>query len=113
MACQPLWKNNFIHVNNKCVFYKTWYKKGIIVINDLLDDNGNFLSFDLFRMKYDLKANFLQYIGIRGAIRAGYDIKENLVKVKQPLRPDTISLICKYKKGCSHIYALFQEYDKP
>ena len=32
--------------------------------------------------------------------------------MEQPLRPDIISLICKYSKGCSHIYSLFQAHEK-
>ena len=36
------------------VIYKSWYKKGIIVINDLLENDGNFLSFNSFKVKFDV-----------------------------------------------------------
>ena len=108
VACQPLWKNNLIQVNNSCLFYKSWYKKGLIVINDLLENDGTFLSFNSFMIKYNVKANFLQYFGICEAIKYGYNMKNNIDKMEQPLRPDAIALICKFSKGCSHIYSLFQ-----
>ena len=102
VACQPLWKNDFI---------KSWYKKGIIVINDLLENDGNFLSFNSFKVKFDVTVNFLQYFGICKAIKSGYIIIQNTInKIEQPLRP--ISLICKYSKGCSHIYSSFQANEK-
>ena len=108
VACQPLWKNNFIQVDNACLFYKSWYKKGLIVINYLLENDGTYLSFNSFMVKYNVKANFLQYFGICEAIRFGYNMKNNIDKIEQPLRPDAISLICKFSKGYSHIYSLFQ-----
>ena len=112
VACQPLWKNDFIKVNNACMLYKSWYKKGIIVINDLLENDGNFLSFNSFKVKFDVTVNFLQYFGICKAIKSGYNIQTTINKMEQPLRPDTIALICKYSKGCSHIYSLFQANEK-
>ena len=54
-------------------------------------------------VKYNVKANFLQYFGICEAIKFGYNFKNNIDKMEQPLRPDAISLICKFSKGCSHI----------
>ena len=112
VSCQPLWKNNYIQVNNECVFYKSWYDKGITVVNDLLEDDGTFLTFNSFKQKYDLNVNFLQYFGMREAIKKGYDKRNAFEKMDQPLRPDIISLISKYKKGCSHIYSTFLARDK-
>lgn len=107
ISCQPLWKNSYIQVNNRCVFYKSWYDKGISVVNDLLEDDGTFLTLNSFIQKYDLYINFIQYYGIREAIKKGYDIRGAIKKMEQPLRLDTISLISKYRKGCSHIYSSF------
>ena len=80
IACQPLWKNNFIQIDNACLFYKSWYKKGLIVINDLLENDGTFLSFNSFMIKYNVKVNFLQYFGICEAIKSGYNMKNKLEK---------------------------------
>ena len=38
----PIWYNSHIRVGMKTLFIKGWYKKGVKVINDFLDDNGNF-----------------------------------------------------------------------
>lgn len=43
-----IWYNSYIRVGMKILFIKSWYKKGVKVINDFLDDNGNFLLYVSF-----------------------------------------------------------------
>ena len=50
-ANQVLWFNPFIKINENVIFYKLWSQKGVDFIKDLLDDNGNFLSFTSFLQK--------------------------------------------------------------
>ena len=37
--------------------------KGVSRISDILDEEGNFLSFPEFKKKYKIKTNFLRYFG--------------------------------------------------
>ena len=110
--CQPLWKNSLICIDNKSILYNSWYKNGIMFINDLLNDDGGFLTFDTFKLKWEVNVNFLQYFGMCEAIKCGYNRPMDLFKIDQPLRPDTISLVCKFNKGCSHIYTHLLNYKK-
>ena len=43
---EPLWFINtrYIKVQNKFVFYKQMYLKGLCIVCDLLNSDGNFLS---------------------------------------------------------------------
>ena len=41
---QPLWNNVSIKVDNKLVYYKSWYSKNLRHIDDLVDESGVFLS---------------------------------------------------------------------
>ena len=34
LANKPIWMNNDIKVGGNCVFYKHWYRNGIVFIND-------------------------------------------------------------------------------
>ena len=43
LLSQPLWNNVFIKIENKSVFYKTWYLKNLRYINDLVDEFGVFM----------------------------------------------------------------------
>lgn len=71
------------------VFLKTWIDQGIYCVRHLLDDMGNFLSYEAFLEKYEnINTNFLTFRGVIQAIKAfqtkiniqpiaRYKIKEN------------------------------------
>jgi hypothetical protein len=42
----PLWMNKTIKIENKPVFYEDWFKKGIYFVNDIMSEDGKFLSID-------------------------------------------------------------------
>ena len=63
-----LFNNKEILVDRKPIFFSEWFKKGIISIKDLLNENGNFLTFDEFSLKYSCKTNFPQYYQVISAI---------------------------------------------
>jgi len=44
-----------------CIFIREWFKKGILSIQDLLDNTGQPMSYQEFTNKYSCKTNFLQY----------------------------------------------------
>ena len=49
------------------MFYASWYKKGIIKIHHLLNEN-NFLLRSEFQQKYGVSVDFLTYNGLLSAI---------------------------------------------
>ena len=46
---QPIWYNKNIKIANKRVFFKQWCSLGIFYINDLIKDDGTFLSLQGFK----------------------------------------------------------------
>lgn len=50
----PVWYNSNIKVANKTIFYKSWYKSGVKVVQDFLDEDCNVLAFDVFKRIYNL-----------------------------------------------------------
>jgi hypothetical protein len=46
----------------------SWYRKGIFLIHDILDKNGDFLSVQELKMKYNLKTDVLTYNSLKDAI---------------------------------------------
>ena len=79
--CPPInakeFLSEFIHYNmnilrdHKVVFVKEWVDAGIVKISHLVDDRGQFLSFEDFVRKYPriTRTNFLMYEGIVRAVR--------------------------------------------
>ena len=64
-----LFNNKEILIGGKPFFNKEWFCKGICEIQDLLDDNGRFLSFSDFQVKCRLtRTNFLRFYQVIDAI---------------------------------------------
>ena len=57
-----------IVIDGKPFFIQEWFSKGIILIRDLLDEQGQLLSYQAFKTKYKCKTNFLNYSQVRSAI---------------------------------------------
>ena len=64
----PIWYNSLIRIDNKPIHYRNWSTAGIYFVNDLLEEDSQFLTFDTFREKFAIKAHFLQYHGVICAI---------------------------------------------
>ena len=58
---QMIWKNSFIKIANKTVYFKAWREKGIMFIQDLLNSEGNFADKIYIENKYDIKIKFFEY----------------------------------------------------
>ena len=63
-----IWFNKKIKIQNKTVFYKKWYTKGIRCLKDLLKENYTLLSYNEFKTKYSIKTNELVYMGLIDAV---------------------------------------------
>ena len=50
----PVQYNSNNKNGNKSVFFKSWFDKGVQVVQDFLDEDGNFLCYDEFQQLYDL-----------------------------------------------------------
>ncbi|XP_056019638.1 uncharacterized protein LOC125668194 [Ostrea edulis] len=73
----PVWYNSNIRVGMKTLFIKSWYKKGVRLIDDFLDDKGNLLSHNLFQHKFDIQVCILQYNSVLSAISTHLKLFEN------------------------------------
>jgi len=62
-----VWNNKENRIDDKPVYYKNYFKSGIINIHDLLFNLNTIDSYDYFSNKID-KSNFLQWAGLRHSI---------------------------------------------
>ena len=65
---QPLWLNSEIKIGGKPVLYLHWAKTDVFFINDLLKNEGEFLSLEQFQNNYGIISNYLEYNGLLKAI---------------------------------------------
>ena len=65
----PLWYNSLVRVENRPVFFKEWFLKGITKVEHLMDDSGKFLSLTAFHTTHNLKVRPLTFLGIVSSIK--------------------------------------------
>jgi len=101
-----LWYNENIKVGKKTLYYYHWVKNGVDFVNDLLDNNGNFLTLEAFRNKFNVRTNFLEYGGLVRAIKRSFsDIMDNPgANLLRPYRPFHYRMLLKDLKGSRRIY---------
>ena len=65
---EMLWFNKNITIDRKPFFWEGWHGKGITLLQDILDENNQFLSVDALKEKYSLQTNFLSTLQIHSAL---------------------------------------------
>ena len=119
---QSLWHSDDIRVDNKPVFSKQMYDAGIKCVNDIVDLNGNIMSFDQIRQKYPhLKTHFLTIQSLATAIPSEWKMimkQQRHGRQNQSEGTDMTIMIDQrrielVKCKCSHFYACLTEYRKP
>ena len=112
-----LWNNREIKIEGKTLFWKTWFEKGIFLVQDLLNEEGKFLSLQEFQDKFDLEINCLQYFQMIAAIPS--EIKcsayktqitpDDLFKMEDILQLTKNPSLSLAKMRWKHYYKLFNE----
>ena len=103
-----IWNNENIKIGNKTVHYKEWSVRNVEIINDLIDENNTFMSFQKFTNIYKVKTNFLTYQGIISSIKKYmsslgiHDFK----KQQSPLIPNILKPLLKSDKGSRDMYII-------
>lgn len=112
-----LWNNEAITIDKNTLFWKFWFKKNILSVQDILNADGNFLTFQEFQDKFNIKTNYLHYFQLIAAIPT--DLKRKARECEAPsrelLNTPTVSL---FPNGspvdladmrCKHYYKILNE----
>ena len=103
----PVWHNSMFKIAGSTFCFPRYVNGGVFLVNDLLNNSGNLLSFNEFSAKYDINTNFLQYQNIIGSIRAflnNITLIHQAQKEVNPVQPLIIKIINSKSKGCRQIY---------
>ena len=99
-------------------FYYKWCNAGFFFINDLLNENNEFLSFNRFKKKYEIEVTFfffLQYMGILQMIPQIWKVKIKLTKKITVITCGNFEYVKKNKKSCQYFYSkiLLNHFEPP
>ena len=59
--CDIIWNNKSILIDGKSIYFREWHTKGVTYIQDLLNTDGTWMSFQQFSINYKIKTNFLRH----------------------------------------------------
>ena len=112
-----LWNNQDITIEGKSLFWKRWAENGIYYIQDILNENGKFLTFEEFNRKYNMSVNFLTFFQILASIPP--NLKSKAASTLRPKNSvldnsdifdfSTKKSVLLSKMKCKDYYLLFQE----
>ena len=112
----PIWFNSEFH-HGQNLFIKNWFEKGVKNVIDLLDDNGFFLDFDVFKVRFSVQGTFLHYQSIlnRIPIEWRHKINDNrnlYVEIKYSVPCLEITrILLKDAKGSRRLYNILTDTD--
>ena len=95
----PLWHNSAINIE----YRKKWEEKGIMLINDVLNDEGGILTIEALKSK-DLYMHFLDYSRLKLSIIKILEIDGQYKKLPGPFFPRILFEVGLAQKGCGRIY---------
>ena len=112
-----LWNNKSVTIDNATLFWKSWFEEGVVTVKDVLNPEGNFLSYEEFRNKFNITTNYLHYFQLISAIPS--DLKRRAAQTFIPagdfsLTSTSFSLnktsFDLAEARCKHYYQLFNNY---
>lgn len=63
ILAEKIYYNDKFTIGKNTFFYKEWFDKGIFCIGHFINNDGTFMSYNIFKEKYNVTVNFLTYAG--------------------------------------------------
>ena len=106
-----IWFNK--QLGARYTFYLNWSRKGINVINDIIDNRGNVLSQDTLTERYKININFLHYYSIKRLVKAFIEKhkKGNNFVCTKPYVPFHLKIIMNSMKNKREIYEAMSDFE--
>lgn len=83
-----------------------WNRKGIVRVNDILDEQGNLLTFENLRSRYNIRGNRLDYLLLLQSIKPAVRQEFQRGALPTPIIHPIISFALSKPKGTGHWYQL-------
>ena len=65
---EVIWNNRSIKIDNKSIFYRKLYHRGMVFINDIINEHGNFISYQTLIDRFGKFISEYDYLSLKHAI---------------------------------------------
>ena len=100
----PLWYNSKLLSDQ--LFIPDWYRKGIFLISDILDTDGQIMSLEMLEIMYGISfKNFLHHLSVK--VKCRQFLKNNNfvnTRLLRPSIPNHIRILYRSNKGAKDFY---------
>ena len=83
---------------------RSWKRRGLVNINDLLGEDGNIASFDEIKRKFRIEGTMLDYQGLVESLPQEWKRRQGIRKEPDPVIHPNIQEVLKQKKGIRQLY---------
>ena len=104
----PIWYNNYFKIGGKSFLFRDFYEKGIVLVDDLLGNNGDFHRVEYIVNTLNIRTNVLQYNGLISSIKRQFNITIPTIEVETtPSQPLIINFSTSFNRGCRKSYDIY------
>lgn len=108
----PIWKNKQFEIGNASVLYKDWFHNGILYVNDIVSENGDFYTLDELHEKFSINRDVMKYNSIISALKKrARHFTNDYIKICGPLVPSVLMVFLKSPKGTKDMYCILNKND--
>ena len=112
----PLWYNSKITIGNSVIFYEKLYEKNMFIVNDILNEDMTYKSFDQICNVLNHRMNFLEYHGLIRKLKYIQRIHnvrleqgdQHQQKLAYPYIPKNLEVFLLNKKGTHPMYMILK-----
>lgn len=97
-----LWFSDVTKHQTSCI--NAWRKKGLRYISDLINDEGQFLSFQQLKFLFQVSGSYLDYIGIMSSLPYEWKTLSRKTRAAFPVIHPQIEIILSKERGAKHLY---------
>ena len=104
-----LWYNSYI--SGTMPFFPDWYKKGVYLVGDIISPDGNILTIEEIKYKFNFNPNILNYYSIKVKIQdfmSRHKLSGNWT-LEKPTYPFHLDVLFRSKKGCKKFYDIYND----
>ena len=81
-----------------------WEKRGVRILDDLLNSDGELLSYIQFKTKFRVQATYLDYLGLMKSLPKNWRTQPNKNKQQRPVIHPYVSFVLQEKRGAKRFY---------
>ena len=97
-----LWHSNLTKHRTTCI--SSWHRSGMRYISDVIDTQGQIISFEYAKESFNISGSFLDYIGLINSLPRRWISLPNKKRAEYPVIHPQVECLLSKEKGAKYLY---------